>query len=217
MFSATVSCAPAAPPIVFVRKLTKKYVDLWKTISSMTTIIIIAVAALLGSWIIAVQRNLVSKEELCKNALSQIGVQQASRWDALSALAEMTKSYSDYEYKAIMDIIAQRRVVGSTSTAAEANAQENKITEALTHIMAISEQYPELKASETYIKTMDSINTYENQVRMSRMVYNDSVTALNRMIRQFPNNLVAGILGFSIKDYLVENVGKENMPSMKIS
>ena len=217
MFSATVSCAPAAPPIVFVRKLTKNYVDLWKTISSMTTIIIIAVAALLGSWIIAVQRNLVSKEELCKNALSQIGVQQASRWDALSALAEMTKSYSDYEYKAIMDIIAQRRVVGSTSTAAEANAQENKITEALTHIMAISEQYPELKASETYIKTMDSINTYENQVRMSRMVYNDSVTALNRMIRQFPNNLVAGILGFSIKDYLVENVGKENMPSMKIS
>ena len=183
----------------------------------MTTIIIIAVAALLGSWIIAVQRNLVSKEELCKNALSQIGVQQASRWDALSALAEMTKSYSDYEYKAIMDIIAQRRVVGSTSTAAEANAQENKITEALTHIMAISEQYPELKASETYIKTMDSINTYENQVRMSRMVYSDSVTALNRMIRQFPNNLVAGILGFSIKDYLVENVGKENMPSMKIS
>ncbi len=217
MFSATVSCAPAAPPIVFVRKLTKNYVDLWKTISSMTTIIIIAVAALLGSWIIAVQRNLVSKEELCKNALSQIGVQQASRWDALSALAEMTKSYSDYEYKAIMDIIAQRRVVGSTSTAAEANAQENKITEALTHIMAISEQYPELKASETYIKTMDSINTYENQVRMSRMVYNDSVTTLNRMIRQFPNNLVAGILGFSVKDYLVENVGKENMPSMKIS
>ena len=217
MFSATVSCAPAAPPIVFVRKLTKKYVDLWKTVSSMTTIIIVAVAALLVLWIIGVQRNLVSKEELCKNALSQIGVQQASRWDALTALAEMTKSYSDYEYKAITDIIAQRRVVGSTSSAAEANAQENKITEALTHIMAVGEQYPELKASETYIKTMDSINTYENQVRMSRMVYNDSVTALNRMIRQFPNNLVAGMLGFAVKDYLVENAGKENMPSMKIS
>ena len=183
----------------------------------MTTVIIIAVVAVLLIWVIGLQRTLVSKEEFCKNALSQIGVQQASRWDALTALAEMTKSYSDYEYKAITDIIAQRRAVGSSSTAADANAQENKITEALTHIMAVGEQYPELKASETYIKTMDSINTYENQVRMSRMVYNDTVTTLNRIIRQFPNNLVAGLLGFSVKDYLVENAGKESMPSMKLS
>ena len=183
----------------------------------MTTIIIIAVVALLIVWAIGLQRNLVSKDELCKNALSQIGVQQASRWDALTALADMTKSYSDYEYKAITDIIAQRRPIGSSSSAAEANAQENKILEALTHIVAVGEQYPELKASETYIKTMDSINTYENQVRMSRMVYNDSVTNLNRTVRQFPNNLIAGLLGFSTRDYLVENAGKDKMPSMKIN
>ena len=63
----------------------------------MTTVIIIAVVAVLLIWVIGLQRTLVSKEEFCKNALSQIGVQQASRWDALTALAEMTKSYSDYE------------------------------------------------------------------------------------------------------------------------
>ena len=181
----------------------------------LTTILIIAVIALLAVWFVGVQRNLVSKEELCKNALSQIGVQQASRWDALKALAELTKSYSDFEYKAMMDIIAQRRPVGSTSSVSEANEQENLIASAMSRFIAVSEQYPDLKASQTYIKTMDSVNTYENQVRMSRMVFNDSVTAYNRLVRQFPGSIVASILGYGVKDYLKENVGKEEMPSMK--
>ena len=179
-------------------------------------LIAIIIVVLLVLWVISVQRQLVSKEELCKNALSQIGVQQASRWDALTALADMTKSYSEYEYKTLRDVIAQRRPINSSSTVADANAQEGLLTNALSHIIAIGEQYPELKASETYVKTMDSINLYENQVRTSRMVFNDSVTNFNRLVRQFPNSLIAGLLGFSIKDYLVENQGKEQMPSMKI-
>lgn len=182
----------------------------------MTVILIVAIIALVVLWFVSVQRNLVGKDEMCKNSLSQIGVQQASRWDALTALAEMTKSYSEYEYKTLKEVIAQRRPVTGASTAAEANAQENLITDALTHIMAVGEQYPDLKASETYVKTMDSINVYENQVRMSRMVYNDSVTNFNRLIRQFPSNIVAGMLGFATREYLVENVGKDTMPSMKI-
>lgn len=179
----------------------------------LTAIIIIALLVL---WVISVQRNLVSKEELCKNALSQIGVQQASRWDALTALAEMTKSYSEHEYKTLNDVIAQRRPIDASSTIQDAQEQENLITSALTHIMAVGEQYPDLKANETYIKTMDSINLYENQVRQSRMVFNDTVTTFNRLVRQFPNSLVAGLLGFSTKEYLKENVGKDQMPSMKI-
>ena len=179
-------------------------------------VIAIIIVVLLVIWAISVQRQLVSKEELCKNALSQIGVQQASRWDALTALADMTKSYSEYEYKTLRDVIAQRRPINSSSTVADANAQEGLLTDALSRIIAIGEQYPELKASETYVKTMDSINLYENQVRTSRMVFNDSVTNFNRLVRQFPNSLIAGILGFSVKDYLVENQGKEQMPSMKI-
>ena len=179
-------------------------------------LIAIIIVVLLVLWVISVQRQLVSKEELCKNALSQIGVQQASRWDALTALADMTKSYSEYEYKTLRDVIAQRRPINSSSTVADANAQEGLLTNALSRIIAIGEQYPELKASETYVKTMDSINLYENQVRTSRMVFNDSVTNFNRLVRQFPNSLIAGMLGFSVKDYLVENQGKEQMPSMKI-
>ena len=77
----------------------------------MTSIIIIAIVALLILWAIGVQRRLVKQDELCKNALSQIGVQQSSRWDALTALAELVKSYNEYEFDALMKIIGQRKPV----------------------------------------------------------------------------------------------------------
>ena len=180
------------------------------------TIIIIAIVAILVFWVIGVQRKLVSQDEKCKNAMSQIGVQQTSRWDALSALAELTKSYNEHEYNTLKDVIAQRAVITSGSTAQEADAQENMITQALSRIIAVAEQYPDLKANENYAKTMDSVNQYENQVRMSRMVYNDTVTLFNREVRQFPTNLVAKMLGFGQKEYLKVEASKTEMPSMKI-
>lgn len=182
----------------------------------MVTIFFIAAFAVIILWIISLQRQLVRKDELCKNSMSQIGVQQASRWDALTALAEMTKSYSEYEYKALTDIIAQRRPINNSSTAADANAQEDGLSKCLSRLFAVAEQYPDLKATEQYRTTMEAVNTYENQVRTSRMVYNDTVTSFNRTVRAFPNNLVAGLLGFDVKDYLNEAAGKESMPSMKI-
>ena len=182
----------------------------------MVTIIIVAVAALLVLWFVSAQRRLVSKEELCKNAMSQIGVQQSSRWDALTALAELTKSYNEHEYNTIKDVISQRTDITSASSAKEVNAQEDMIGSALSRIIAIAEQYPELKANENYAKTMDSVNLYENQVRTSRMVYNDTVTAYNRIVRQFPDSIAASILGFKEKEYLQEIKAKSEMPSMKI-
>ena len=182
----------------------------------MTVLIIVAILALLIIWGISVQRTLVGQDEKCKNAMSQIGVQQTSRWDALTALAELVKSYNEHEYNTIKDVIAQRAIINSGSSAADADAQENMITQALGKIIAVAEQYPDLKANENYAKTMDSVNLYENQVRMSRMVYNDTVTVFNREVRQFPTNLVAKMLGFAEKDYLKVEAAKTEMPSMKI-
>jgi len=181
----------------------------------MTVIIIIAIVAILVLWVISVQRKLVKQEELCKNSLSQIGVQQASRWDALKALAELTKGYSDHEYKTITDTIAQRRPITAASSSADANAQENLFTQAMSHLNVVVEKYPELKANENYIKTMDSVNTYTDQVRMSQMVYNDSVTKFNQLIRQFPDSIVASLFHFVSRDYLQVNEQKTEMPSMK--
>ena len=181
----------------------------------MTLLIIIAIVAILVLWVISVQRKLVKQEEICKNGLSQIGVQQSSRWDALKALAELTKGYSDHEYKTITDTISQRRPITGSSSPADANAQENLFNQAMSALNVVVERYPELKANETFTKTMDSVNTYTNQVRMSQMVYNDSVTNYNRLIRQFPDSIVASLFHFVLRDYLQVNESKTEIPSMK--
>jgi len=182
----------------------------------MTLLTIVGIIAVIALWFVSVQRKLVSKEELCKNAMSQIGVQQSSRWDALTALAELVKSYNEHEYNTLKDVISQRAKITSGSNAADADKQEGMIGSVLGRIIAIGEQYPDLKANANYGKAMDSVNLYENQVRTSRMVYNDSVTAFNRMVRQFPDSVAASIFGFREKDYLQEVAGKTEMPSMKI-
>ena len=182
----------------------------------LTTVIVIAVIVLIVLWIISAQRKLVNAEELTKNAMSQIGVQQSSRWDALTGLVELLKSYNEHEYNTLKDVIASRSVIGSNSTASEAQAQEDLITSVMSRISLVAEQYPNLKADAMYVKTMDSVNTYENQVRMSRMVYNDSVTRYNRLTRQIPDSIVASIFHFTEKEYLKEDASKKDMPSLKI-
>lgn len=163
---------------------------------------------------VAMQRKLVYADELVSNALSQIGVQQNSRWDALTALAELTKSYTEYESQTLMKIVQQRLPI--TKEVAQMNQQENLLTQAMGSIMAIAENYPQLQANTTYIETMQSINDYEDKVRMSRMVYNDSATKMNRLVRAFPGSIFAKLFGFGVREYLEEPTGKTQMPSMKI-
>ena len=182
----------------------------------MTIIIIVAIIAIVAFWFMGIQRKLVSSDELCQNSMSQIGVQQQSRWDAVSALVKLTKSYNEHEYNTLVDVIKQRKDITRTSAAADANAQEDVLVAAAAKIRFVAEQYPELKADATYAKTMDSLNNYENQVRMSRMVFNDSVTKYNRLVRQFPDSFVASILKFAVKEYLKEVESKKEMPEINI-
>ncbi len=182
----------------------------------MTIIIIVAIIAIVAFWFMGIQRKLVSSDELCQNSMSQIGVQQQSRWDAVSALVKLTKSYNEHEYNTLVDVIKQRKDITRTSAAADANAQEDILVAAAAKIRFVAEQYPELKADATYAKTMDSLNNYENQVRMSRMVFNDSVTKYNRIVRQFPDSIVASILKFPLREYLKEVESKRELPEINI-
>lgn len=75
----------------------------------MTIIIIAAIVAVLVLWFISTQRNLVSKDELCQNSMSQIGVQQQSRWDAITSLVQLTKSYNEHEYNTLRDVSLSAR------------------------------------------------------------------------------------------------------------
>lgn len=166
-------------------------------------------------YLIVSQRSFVSLEEMCANALSQIGVQQQSRWDALTELAKATKSYSQHEYETLMNVIAQRSGRKSGNDAAEMQQNDKQFSNALSQFQFVAEQYPELRASEVYQTTMDAINSYEDKVRKGRMVYNDTVTKYNRKAKQFPSSIVASIFNFNVKPYYEGDEMKSGMPDLK--
>lgn len=177
--------------------------------------VIVAIVVLVVLWFISVQRMLVSLDENVNNAMSQIGVNLTSRFDALTGLLDLVKGYNEHEYKTLSDVIKMRTTIGSHSKASEVEAQENMITEAMGKIMAVAEAYPDLKSNTNYQNLMNSLNDYETKVRQSRLVYNDAVTKLNRTIRMFPTSLVAPMCGIVARDYLQTDSAKSDMPSMK--
>ena len=181
----------------------------------MIVLVLIVLFVFAGVWFIGVQRMLVSLDENVNNAMSQIGVNLTSRFDALTGLLDLVKGYNEHEYKTLSDVIKMRSSIGSHSKASEVDAQENIITEAMGKIMAVAEAYPDLKSNTNYQNLMNSLNDYEIKVRQSRLVYNDTVTKLNRTIRMFPISLVAPMCGVFARDYLKAEESKSEMPSMK--
>lgn len=182
----------------------------------MGIIIACAVILLLVAWAISCQRRLAVMDENVNNAMAQIGVQLSSRFDALTALLDLTKGYAAHESQTLIETIKSRRsVITAASTPDDVRRQEGVIAEALGRISVVTEKYPELKANENYIKCMNAVDSYEKMVRTSRLIYNDSVTKLNRELRIFPTSLLAGPFGFRQRDYLEAAEGKADMPSMK--
>ena len=163
---------------------------------------------------VVTQRKLVDLDEKCNNALSQIEVQLNSRWDALMALAKAATSYARHEGETLAATIAARRGV-EIRTAADVAEQQDAYAEVLSRLMAVNESYPELKSSDLYAKTMDSIRSYEENVRMARMIYNDSATRMNRYVRQWPSSIIASHLNFGLREYLkAEDKQKKGMPEL---
>jgi LemA protein len=181
----------------------------------MTIIIIIAVVALLVFWVIGVQNKLVKLDERCKNALKQINVQQVSRYDALKALIKLTREYASYEGETLQKVIEARRITSSPSpSVSDINANEQALNSAMSRLIAVAEQYPDLKANQNYQQLMTDIKSYEENVRLSRMTFNDTVTKYNNEVRMFPANLVAGMLGFPQRYYLAEDTSKNEYPEI---
>ena len=166
--------------------------------------IIVGIIAVLLFWAISVQRGLVQREELCTNAMNQIGVQLSSRWDLITALIDMVKQYSEHEYQTLTDVISMRRDLKPTASAQDIEEQEGLIGKLVGRINMLSETYPDLKADRIYLSTMNDM----------KQIYNDSVTRFNRAVRQMPNNLVAGMFGFRIREYLEEDAKKRNFPTI---
>jgi len=177
--------------------------------------IIVALAVIVIGYFISTQRTLVGLDEMCKNALSQIEVQLNSRFDAVIALAKTAAQYAKHESETIIQTIEARGGNTSAATPAGINAQADLLGQMMSRLNVVVEQYPELKASDLYAKAQDGQRQYEENVRISRMVYNDTATKMNRMVRQWPSSIVASMLHFDVKEYLkVDNEQKKEYPNL---
>ena len=176
---------------------------------------ILIIAALVVFWGVSTYNRLVSLRELARNALGQIAAQIESRWDAVSNLIEATKQYSAHEAETLEGITKSRASIGAGRTAdvETLEQEESRFQGVLGRLIAVAENYPELKASQVYTRSMDAVDKYENNVRQSRMLYNDSATKLNRAVQQIPASLIAGIGGFTQMPYFEASEGKQDMPS----
>ena len=182
-------------------------------------LVIIALVVIVGGYFISTQRSLVNLDELCKNALSQIEVQLNSRFDAVIALAKTAAQYAKHESETIIQTIQAR---GSNlgngnlpATPESINQQTDLLGQMMGRLNVVFERYPELKASDLYREAQQGMKQYEENVRMSRMIYNDTATKMNRMVRQWPSSIVASMLHFDQKDYLkVDSEEKKQYPNL---
>lgn len=177
-------------------------------------IIIVLLIILLLIWVMSTRRKLAVMDENVRNSMNQIGIQLSSRFDSLFVLLDLVKEYDSKEAQALRDMAGKgRRTITADSTPGEVVAQEGIISEVLERVAMAAEKCPELKEDKTYGKCISAVESYEKMVRTSRLIYNDSVTKLNRAVRTVPDCLIAGILGFGKKDYLV--AGEEKSQTIR--
>ena len=159
-------------------------------------IIIIAIAA----FIIVTYNGLVKLRMRVENAWSQIDVQLQRRFDLIPNFVETVKGYMTHEQETFEKISSLRTSWANASTVEDKAKINNELSSTLKTIMAVSENYPELKANENFLKLSEELSNTENKLSFSRQFYNDTVTMYNTKLQVFPSNIIAGMFNFTARE-----------------
>lgn len=169
----------------------------------MVVLIVIAVIILI---VIAIYNNLQTEKNNIENAWSQIDVQLQRRFDLIPNLIETVKGYMEHEEGILTKVTDLRSSWTNAQTISEKSKLDLELTTALKSIMAISENYPNLQASQNFINLQQELSTTEDKIANSRQGYNNAVTSYNTKLETIPSNIIANIFGFKQKElYKVES------------
>ncbi len=163
-------------------------------------ILLIIVVAIVG-WAVFAYNRLVSLRNQVDNSWRQIDVQLKRRHDLIPNLVEAVKGYMQFERDTLTQVVEARAKAISAPDQASRMAAENQITTGLGRLLAVFENYPQLKADENVLKLQEELTTTENQIAFARQSYNDVVLDLNTRIQSFPTNLIADNFGFKAAEY----------------
>ena len=177
----------------------------------MITYILLAVVAAIIIWVIYIYNRFVRLTNRTEEGWSDIDVQMKRRYDLIPNLVETVKGYAAHEAGTLQKVTeARTKAMGAQSVAEHAEA-ENMLTGALKSLFAVSEAYPDLKANTNFLELQRELSDTENKIQASRRFYNGTVLDLNNAIQMFPTNLLAGMFGFSKREFfdLEEEAAKQ--------
>ena len=177
--------------------------------------LLIILVAIIG--LIALYNSLVRLRNQVESAWRQIDVQLKRRHDLIPNLIEAVKGYMQFERETLTRVVeARAKAIGAPDQASRV-AAENQLTAGLGRLLAVMENYPQLKANENVLKLQEELTTTENQISFARQAYNDMVMQLNTRVESFPANLIAGNFGFKTAEYFKGAPEDEVVPKVDLS
>ena len=185
----------------------------------MEIVIVLIVLVVIAVVVIGIYNGLVGRRNRVDESLSQIQVQLKRRHDLIPNLVEAVKGYMQFEQKVLTDVTNARAAAvsaGAQGVPAQAQA-ENVLTGALRSLFAVVENYPDLKANQNVLSLQEQLTTTENQISFSRQHYNATVLDYNNGIQTFPNNVFAGMFGFTKRDFFEAEPEAADVPKVDLS
>ena len=180
-----------------------------------TLIIVLAVAALLVIFVIAVYNALIRLRNQVDNAWSQIDVQLKRRHDLIPNLVETAKGYMKHERGTFEAITNARSQAMGAKSVAEASKAEGALGEALSKFMLVVENYPDLKANQNFLAVQEELTSTDNKISFARQSYNDQVLFFNNKIQMFPSNIIANMFNFTRRDFFeLEAAAEREVPKV---
>jgi len=178
-------------------------------------LITLAVVVVIALFVISIYNKLVKGRQKVKNAWSQIEVQLQRRFDLIPNLVETVKGYMTHE-KDVLEKVTSLRSSWANATSIEEKANlDNQLSGALKTIMAVSENYPDLKANQNFADLQNNLKETENKISFSRQFYNDTVTMYNTSLEVFPSNVIGSMFGFK-EETLFKTESEEARKNVKI-
>jgi len=172
--------------------------------------IVLGTIALVAIWFVAMYNGLIRSRNRVDEAFSDIDVQLKRRYDLIPNLVETVKGYVTHERETLTKVTEARAAAMSVhenknASLAEKGEAENMLSQTLKSLFAVTENYPDLKASQNFLQLQDELSDTENKIQAARRFYNGNVRDFNTQIQVFPTNIFAGMMKFSAYEFFQAN------------
>lgn len=181
---------------------------------SLSVIIIVAIIGLVVGILVGSYNKMVSNRETVDTAYSNLDVSLQRRADLIPNLVNTVKGYTDHESKAIEQVTEARTKYLNSSSTDEKIEANNEISKALSNLLVVVENYPDLKASTNFTQLSDELSGTENRIAVARRDYNEAVKTYNLSIKKFPNSILAGMFGFDSASYFEASESSKDVPNV---